>query len=101
MAPRCRLRPAPPGPAPPRTCDNLNPVTRVDLLQSERLLLPAPSSLLVHSPWREAGLIALPPVDPLWEALRLLVRQEHLGAASVEELGLGSGCLAIQTKAPT
>ena len=51
------------------------------------MLLPAPSSLLDHSPWREAGLIALPPADPLWEALWLLVGQEDLGDGWVEELG--------------
>jgi hypothetical protein len=61
----------------------------VELLQSERLLLPALPSLLAHPPWREAGLIALPAADPLWEALWLLVRQEQLGAGWVEELGAG------------
>ena len=61
----------------------------MELLQSERLLLPALPSLLAHSPWREAGLIALPAADPLWEALWLLVRQEQLGAGWVEELGAG------------
>jgi hypothetical protein len=45
--------------------------------------------LLAHSPWREAGLVALPAADPLWEALWLLVRQEQLGAGWVEELGVG------------
>jgi hypothetical protein len=74
---------------PLRSHDSLDPSTWVDLLQRERLLLPAPSSLLGHSPWREAGLIALPPADPLWEALWLLVRQEQLGAGWVEDLGAG------------
>lgn len=74
---------------PPRTCDSHDPSTWVDLLQRERLLLPAPSSLLDQSPWREAGLIALPPADPLWQALWLLVGQEQLGAGWVEDLGAG------------
>jgi hypothetical protein len=79
---------------PLRSCDDLNPAVWVDLLQRERLLLPAPPSLLACSPWRQAGLIALPPADPLWEALWLLVRQEHLAAGWVEELGAGvrEGC---------
>ncbi|MEB3302465.1 MAG: hypothetical protein VKN56_10910, partial [Cyanobacteriota bacterium] len=68
---------------------SLDPASWVQLLQRERLLLPAPSSLLDHSPWREAGLIALPPADPLWEVIWLVVRLEHLGAGWVE--GLGSG----------
>ena len=72
---------------PLRTCESLDAASWVQLLQRERLLLPAPSSLLDHSPWREAGLIALPPADPLWEALWLLVRQEDLGDGWVEELG--------------
>jgi hypothetical protein len=74
---------------PLRSHDSLDPSTWVDLLQRTRLLLPAPCSLLGHSPWREAGLIALPPADPLWEALWLLVGQEQLGAGWVEDLGAG------------
>ena len=72
---------------PLRTCERLDAASWVQLLQRERLLLPAPSSLLGHSPWREAGLIALPPADPLWEALWLVVGQEQLGDGWVEELG--------------
>ena len=52
---------------PQRSHDSLDAATWLKLLQHERLLLPAPSSLLVHPPWRETGLIALPPADPLWE----------------------------------
>ena len=74
---------------PLRTCDSHNAAAWVDLLQRKRLLLPAHPSLLAYSPWREAGLIALPPADPLWEALWLLVRQEVLGAAWMEEVGAG------------
>ena len=59
----------------------------MELLQSERLLLPALPSLLAQSSWREAGLIALPPAGPLWEALWLLVRQEQLGAGVMEGVG--------------
>lgn len=75
---------------PLRGCDDLNPAFWVDLLQREPLLLPAPSSLLANPPWREAGLIALPPAEPIWEALWLLVRQEELGAG-VREGGRGKG----------
>ncbi len=74
---------------PLRSCDSLDDSTWLQLLQRERLLLPAPCSLLGHSPWRDAGLIALPPADPLWEALWLLVGQEQLGAGWVEDLGAG------------
>jgi hypothetical protein len=72
-----------------RCCSELEPAVWIDPLQRERLLLPAPLSLLAHSPWREAGLAALPPVDPLWEVLWLLVQQEQREAEWVEELVAG------------
>jgi hypothetical protein len=58
----------------------------IERLQRERLLLPAPLSLLAHSPWRRAKLAVVPPGDPLWEVLWLVVRQEELGARWVEGL---------------
>jgi hypothetical protein len=71
---------------PLRCCHDLNPDVWKEKLQRERLLLPAPPSLLAHSPWREGGFAALPPADPLWEVLWLLVRQEQRQARWVEEL---------------
>jgi hypothetical protein len=71
---------------PLRFCHDLNPAVWKEQLQRERLLLPAPPSLLAHSPWREGGFAALPPADPLWEVLWLLVRQEQRQARWVEEL---------------
>jgi hypothetical protein len=62
---------------PLRCCSNIDPAVWIELLQRERLLLPAPLSLLAHSPWREARISALPPADPLWEVLWLLVAQER------------------------
>jgi hypothetical protein len=74
---------------PLRCCRELDPAVWIDLLQRERLLLPAPLSLLSHSPWREAGLAALPPADPLWEVLWLLVRQQQQEAGWVAALVAG------------
>ena len=70
-------------------CSDLNPGVWIELLQRERRLLPAPLSLLTHSPWREAGFAALPPADPLWEVLWLLVAQERQGADWVAALVAG------------
>lgn len=44
-------------------------------LRTEPHLLPADLSLLEGSPWREAGLLAVPPPEPMAEKLWLLVRQ--------------------------
>lgn len=74
---------------PLRCCREPDPAIWIGLLQRERLLLPAPLSLLSHSPWREAGLAVLPPADPLWEVLWLLVRQEQQKAGWVAELVAG------------
>ena len=74
---------------PLRCCSSIDSAVWLELLQRERLLLPAPLSLLSHSPWREAGLAALPPADPLWEVLWLLVRQQQQQAGWVEALVAG------------
>jgi hypothetical protein len=78
---------------PLRCCRALNAAVWVERLQRERLLLPAPLSLLGSSPWRRAGLTVVPPPDPLWEVLwlvvRLVVRQEEMGAGWVDELVAG------------
>lgn len=74
---------------PLRCCSDLSPAVWIELLQRERLLLPAPLSLLASSPWRRAGLAVVPPADPLWEVLWLVVRQEEQGARWVEGLVAG------------
>jgi hypothetical protein len=74
---------------PLRCCSDIDPAVWIELLQRERLLLPAPRSLLTHSPWRESGFAALPPADPLWEVLWLLVRQEQREADWVAALVAG------------
>jgi hypothetical protein len=48
-----------------------------------RLMLTAAGSLLDHSPWREAGLVALPPPEPLAEELELWIRPERAADAAV------------------
>jgi hypothetical protein len=64
-----------------------------------RLLLPAAGLLLVHSPWREAGLVALPPPEPLAEELELWIRPERAEAEAMRTLmallrqRLAGGCL--------
>jgi len=61
----------------------------IERLQREPLLLPAPLSLLGHSPWRRAGFAVVPPPDPLWEVLWLVVREEESGGKWVKELVAG------------
>ncbi len=74
---------------PLRCCSALNAAVWIERLQGEPLLLPAPLSLLASSPWRRAGFAVVPPPDPLWEVLWLVVRQEELGAGWVDELVAG------------
>ena len=74
---------------PLRCCSELNPAVWVERLQRERLLLPAPLSLLGHSPWRRADLAVVPPPDPLWEVLWLVVREEELESEWVKGLVAG------------
>ena len=74
---------------PLRCCSELSPAVWIELLQRERLLLPAPLSLIAHSPWRRAGLAVVPPADPLWEVLWLVVRQEEMEREWVKGLVAG------------
>jgi hypothetical protein len=74
---------------PLRCCNDLKAAVWIELLQRERLLLPAPISLLASSPWRRARLAVVPPADPLWEVLWLVVRQEELEREWVKELVAG------------
>jgi hypothetical protein len=55
------------------------------LLQGPHLL-PAHLSLLEEPPWREAGLKAVPPPEPLEESLWLLVREGEEGLPAIEAL---------------
>lgn len=55
------------------------------LLQGPHLL-PAHLSLLAVTPWREAGLRAVPPPEPLEESLWLLVREGEEGLPAIEAL---------------
>jgi hypothetical protein len=71
---------------PLRCCSDLSPAVWIERLQRERLLLPAPLSLLASSHWRRARFAAVPPPDPPWEVLWLVVRQEQQGAGWLEGL---------------
>jgi len=68
-----------------------------------RLLLPAAGSLLDHAPWREAGLVALPPPEPLAEDLELWIQPQRAAEEAVAALAallrqrLAGGC---QQKTP-
>jgi len=55
------------------------------LLQGPHLL-PAHLSLLEETPWREVGLRAVPPPEPLEESLWLLVREGEQGLPVIEAL---------------
>jgi DNA-binding transcriptional LysR family regulator len=55
------------------------------LLQGPHLL-PAHLSLLEEPPWREAGLKAVPPPEPLEESLWFLVREGEAGLPTIEAL---------------
>jgi hypothetical protein len=74
---------------PLRCCSALNPAVWVERLQREPLLLAAPLSLLAASPWRRAGFAVVPPADPLWEVLWLVVREEELKREWVKGLVAG------------
>ncbi|MFM7752891.1 MAG: hypothetical protein ACKO58_00635 [Cyanobium sp.] len=74
---------------PLRSCSDLRASVWIELLQRQRLLLPAPLSLLAASPWRAADFAALPAADPLWEVLWLLVAQGRQQAGWVQELVVG------------
>ena len=74
---------------PLRCCSELNAAVWIERLERERLLLPAPLSLLGHSPWRRAGLAVVPPADPLWEVLWLVVRHEEVEKEWVKALVAG------------
>jgi hypothetical protein len=74
---------------PLRCCSALNAAVWVERLQRERLLLPAPLSLLATSPWRRAGIAIVQPADPLWEVLWLVVRQEEVEKEWVKALVAG------------
>jgi hypothetical protein len=75
----------------------------IERLGQERLLLPAAGSLLDHAPWREAGLVALPPPEPLAEELELWIRPQRAAEEAVAALAallrqrLAAGC---QQKTP-
>lgn len=55
-------------------------------LLTEPHLLPADLSLLEGRPWREAGLLAVPPPEPLAEKLWLLIRAGDAEQPQIAEL---------------
>ena len=55
-------------------------------LRQERLLLPAAGSLLEHAPWRDSGVVALPPPEPLAEVLELWIRPQPGAKEAVTDL---------------
>ena len=55
-------------------------------LRHERLLLPAAGSLLEHAPWRDSGVVALPPPEPLAEELELWIRPQRAAEEAVNDL---------------
>jgi hypothetical protein len=62
------------------------PEALIERLRQGRLLLPAAGSLLDHAPWREAGLVALPPPEPLAEELELWLRPQRAAEEAVTAL---------------
>ena len=60
---------------PLRDCSAADGVSWLQELRQGPHLLPAHLSLLEEAPWRDAGLGAVPPPEPLEEQLWLLVRQ--------------------------
>jgi hypothetical protein len=55
-------------------------------LRQERLLLPAAGSLLEHAPWRDSGVVALPPPEPLAEELELWITPQRAAEEAVSDL---------------
>jgi hypothetical protein len=70
----------------------------IERLRQERLLLPAAGSLLEHAPWRDSGVVALPPPEPLAEVLELWIRPQPGAEEAVTDLvarlrqRLAAGC---------
>jgi hypothetical protein len=58
----------------------------IERLRQERLLLPAAGSLLEHGPWRDSGVVALPPPEPLAEELELWIRPQRAAEEAVSDL---------------
>jgi hypothetical protein len=58
----------------------------IERLRQERLLLPAAGSLLEHAPWRDSGVVALPPPEPLAEVLELWIRPQPGAKEAVTDL---------------
>ncbi len=72
--------------APVQQCSSTDPLQWITLLEQGASLLPIPAELLRHSPWHEAALTAVPPWEPLWEQLDLLVPSALLECPVVQEL---------------
>ena len=64
-------------------CRSADPGRWLEQLVAAPLLLPADLTLLTITPWRGAGLVPLRPLNPLVEALWLLLRR---GEASQQPL---------------
>ena len=66
-----------------RACD---PGDWLAHLRTAPHLLPTDRSLLEERPWREAGLLAVPPPEPLAEKLWLLIREGDAEQSQLAEL---------------
>ena len=71
---------------PLQRCHAATPEALLQELSNGPFLLPAPFELLELAPWRDAGLRAVPPPEPLEERLWLLVRQGEQTRATIGDL---------------
>jgi len=55
-------------------------------LEQGGALVPVPAELLLQPPWHQAQLTAVPPWEPLWEQLDLLVHRSLLGGPGLQLL---------------
>jgi hypothetical protein len=72
--------------APVRSCGCTTPRQWIARLAEPGTLLPVPADLLLQPSWSEARLTAVPPWEPLWEQLELLILQDLLGCPQLDLL---------------
>ncbi len=72
--------------APVQSCGCTTPQQWIARLAEPGTLLPVPADLLLQPPWSEARLTAVPPWEPLWEQLELLVPSSFLERPGVQAL---------------
>ncbi len=72
--------------APLMSCASTRSMDWITQLEQGGALVPVPAELLLQPPWHQAHLTAVPPWEPLWEQLDLLVPSALLGCPGLKAL---------------